>query len=797
MEAIFPLSAMQQSLLFNTLAAPAADPGFLQLRCTLAGDLDPASYRRAWASVVERHPALRTSVHWQDVGKPLQVTLREVALPWTVHDFRDLAAAEQQERLGQFLGDDRERRLDLSRAPAMRLALFQLRDDEWELVWSCHHVLLDGWSGALVLGEVASIYEALRGGTVSALPAVPPYRDYVAWLQRQDSAAAADFWRRALSGMREPTPLPFDRAASAEAGPSPEYERASLELAAADTAALHALARTHRLTLNTVVQGAWAVLLGAHAGRPDVCFGATVSGRAAPVPGIEAMVGLFINVLPVRVSIAAELPLSTWLERLQQQQGALRGYEHIPAAQLQAWSEIPGSRRLFDSLLVFENFPTDSVGGTAERRLRLRDLRGGITTGYPLTLVVAPGERLALHLVYDRGRFGHDGVSLLLQEVRGLLQRMAARPTDRLAELLPSEREAAPAVAASAKAPTLPEPAPRAGRLPPRDSLELQLVQIWESVLGVHPIAVDDDFFALGGHSLTAAQLFDRVEHVLGKRLPLATLFQATTVESLANRLRDEGWRPPWSSLVPLQPQGSQSPLFCIHSYEGHVLFYRELARHLAPDRPVYGLQAVGLDGEQPPLDRVEAMATRYIQELRSVQPRGPYFLAAMCFGISVAFEMAQQLHAQGEEVAELIMLDSGFLSLRPIPAAELPRTRAGRVLRRLRVRAEALAALALRPLDYLRDNPRQRRERRAREAILKAWHRYRPRVYPGQVTLVRSTDYGAKQEWHVATWSNLAASGVRVLVVPGGHLSFLQEPYVGAVAAQLRTCLDAVVPKG
>jgi thioesterase domain-containing protein/acyl carrier protein len=423
------------------------------------------------------------------------------------------------------------------------------------------------------------------------------------------------------------------------------------------------------------------------------------------------------------------------------------------------------------------------------------DLRGGITTRYPLTLLVAPGERLALHLVYERGRFDPADMDRALAELGGMLEGMASRPTARVAELMPS-CNAEPQVMAAPESPSSPQRAGGADMYPPGGALELQLVQIWESILGVHPIGVRDDFFDLGGNSLTAVQLFDRVERLLGKRLPLATLFQASTVESLAARLRDQGWTPPSSSLVVLQPDGYRPPLFCIHSYEGHVLFYRDLARHLAPDQPVYGLQAVGLDGDRPPLDSVEAMAAHYVHELRMVQPRGPYFLAAMCFGISVAFEMAQQLHAQGEQVAELIMLDSGFLTLLPVPVPVVPRTPVGRVIRRLRRHAGRLKAHTMRAVGYLRENSQQRRERRFREAVTHAWFSYEPRVYPGGVTLIHSAEYGTKQEWHVETWSTLAAGGVRIHVVPGGHLSFLHEPYVGELAAQLRTFIDVAAAR-
>jgi thioesterase domain-containing protein len=790
-EAIHPLSPMQQALLFNTLAARGrGDPGFLQLRCVLEGDLDPERYRRAWLRVMERHAALRSSVHWTEVERPLQVVFRRVDLPWTVDEWSAVPAAERQQRLDDLLRADAERGLELSRAPAMRLALVRMGPDRWQLVWSCHHVLLDGWSGALVLAEAAAIHDGLRRGAEPELPPTRPFGEYVAWLQREEVdgvAAAEDLWRRELAGLSLPTPLPAAAPAGARDPDRAGQGRASRELSAAGTAALQGLARRHRVTLSTLVQGAWASLLSAHSGEAEVCFGATVSGRSAPVPGIESMVGLFINVLPVRVRVEPGLAMAGLLERLQEQQARLRRFEHVPTARIQSWSEAPGGTRLFESLVVFENFPVGPPAGSAAGGLRILDLHGGVTSGYPMTLVIAPGAGLALHLLYDRARFDAADAARLLAELARLLEAMAADPAARVGELLTrvEVRRAADDPAAGDP----PAQPASAGRLAPRDALELQLVHLWESVLGVHPIGVRDDFFELGGNSLAAAQLFERVERELRTRLPLATLFQASTVESLAGFLRDTGRSPPPGSLVPMQSVGSRPPLFCVHSYEGHVLFYRDLARRLAPDQPVYGLQAAGLHGEAPPLSSVEEMAAHYLREIRTVQPHGPYLLAGMCFGISVALEMAQQLHARGEKVGALIMLDSGFMMLRARP--EPPRTWTGRALRRVRSHAKGIKKRSL-GLARLFEGPRQRERREFQLGIRRAWSAYRPRPYPGEITLINSVEWGAEQDWYLGTWSALAAGGLQVHTVPGGHLSFLHEPHARHLADTLRACLDA-----
>lgn len=785
---LFPLSPMQQALLFHSVHAGTPDPGFLQLRGTLRGMLEVETYARAWQQVIDRHPALRTSVHWRDLEKPLQVVFREVHLPWAQEDWRALPVAAQQARLEAYLAADRQRGFDLSQVPALRLALFQAAEDRWHFVWSCHHVLLDGWSGALVLEEVAACYEALRGGTDAGLPAARPYRDYVAWLQRQDAREAEAFWREALAGVQAPTPLPFDTPAAG--GARVDRSREAV-LDRTSTAALERFARQNRLTLGTLVQGAWALLLGLHSGEEDVVFGTTVSGRTADVPGIASMVGLFINTLPVRVRVARDASLRDVLAALQDHQAAVSRYEHTPPAQVQAWSGVPGHRRLFESLLVFENFPWNVSKPSRAGTLQVEDFSGDVTTNYPLTLVVAPGEGLSLQVRYDGRRFTAERVDEMLRSLRLLLEHLTGDPGCRVAELLVRLRPAggdggAPLHTANgvARRPSRERPPEE-----PRDALELQLVQIWEQVLGVHPIGIHDGFFELGGHSLHAARLFQEVERRLGRKLPLATLFQLSTVAQLARALRDDGWTPPWSSLVPIQPEGTRPPLYCVHGWLGNVLFYRALGRRLAPDQPVYGLQAIGLDGTTPPPTRIEDMAAPYLHEIRTLQPEGPYYLLGRCFGAMIALEMARQLQDIGEDVAALFVLDS------IIPGEEATGTRVARVLRRyaqlpLRKGRETFARRF--------GTPEQRQAQYFHDRMKIAWKRYTLPVFHGPVTIFLSTEFATQvnPDRHVERWSELATGGAVTYIFPGDHTNILEEPRVQAVADRLRSCLDeACVP--
>ena len=374
-------------------------------------------------------------------------------LPLERLDWRQLPAREQESRLEELIRRGREQPFDLQRAPLLRQCLILLEDRVHVLVWAFHHLTLDGWSRALVLRDWQAAYAACcQGGDAGAagLPKAPPYRDFIAWLERREPGEAEQFWRRELAGFARPTPLPLPGDPAEPAAGAWGVEEARLSAPA--TAALRDLARRQRLTLNTLAQGAWALLLARYSGETDVVFGATVAGRSADLPGIEEMVGLFLNTLPVRVRIAAGEPLILWLQALQERQVEARAYEQTPLVLVQGWSELPRGLPLFDSVLVFENYPVPTLpaaqSGGASRseglRAELASDSGMGHTNYPLALVVsAAGSALGLRASHDRSRFAADAVRRALTHLGSLLEAMAAAPERTLggiSVLTPAER---------------------------------------------------------------------------------------------------------------------------------------------------------------------------------------------------------------------------------------------------------------------------------------------------------------------------------------------------------------------
>jgi amino acid adenylation domain-containing protein/non-ribosomal peptide synthase protein (TIGR01720 family) len=405
---VLPLTPLQEGLLFHALYdEQAVDVYTVQVVVSLAGEVDPGRLRRALQALLRRHPNLRAGFRYQGLPRPVQVIPGELEVPVRELDLAGQGAAAWEDALR----DDRTRRFDLTRPPLVRGTLARTADREWRLVLTSHHILLDGWSMAVVVDELCRLYTA--DGDDSVLPAVTPYRTLLAWLAQRDRQADAAAWRSALAGLAGPTRL---------AAPVDEPDRLpqvrQLTLTRTATAALTTMARSRGLTLNTVVQAAWALVLGIHTGRNDVVFGAVVSGRPPELPGVETMVGLFVNTVPVRVRITAGETVADLLTRLQDEQVSLLEHQHVGLAEIQREA---GTGELFDSVMVFESYPYRGAERSLADDLRVTGISGADATHYPVAMAVVPDDELRI-------RFEHlaDAVD----------QAMAASLADRLVWLL-------------------------------------------------------------------------------------------------------------------------------------------------------------------------------------------------------------------------------------------------------------------------------------------------------------------------------------------------------------------------
>ncbi len=474
-------------MLFHSVYAPDSSDYIGQLSFTLEGKLDAETFAEAWRRAIERHAVLRSSFAWENLDEPVQAVHRLIDLPFEHLDWREVpsglctktsatkdilpqrrkgakkvqrnAAAlcvfaplretssrnnalfvqsfpsvDHEQRLSTLLEAERRRGFDLSVAPLLRLKLVKRADESHTLVWTHHHLLLDGWSIAILLREIFADYENLKRGIDEQPPHSREYRDYIEWLRQQDAARAESFWRAYLEGFSAPTPLGIVHA-SADPAREPDTRRFFLQLSTDTTNRLSAFARQQQLTLNTLVQGAWALLLSRYSREQDVVFGATVAGRPAEFAGIEQMVGLFINTLPVRVRLPAGLRVIDWLRQLQADQASSREYEHSPLVELQALSALPRGAPLFESLLVFENYPLDVNVLGSGKILKASNVWWFDQTNYPLTIVARPGHELSLEVFYDQHRLTNDVVQRLLGHLQIILEGFIVNPSQRLAHV--------------------------------------------------------------------------------------------------------------------------------------------------------------------------------------------------------------------------------------------------------------------------------------------------------------------------------------------------------------------------
>ncbi|MGW0286107.1 amino acid adenylation domain-containing protein [Streptomyces sp. NPDC003236] len=421
---VWPLTPMQSGLLFHAmLAGRELDPYQMQFAMHLDGVVDPARMRAAGQALLDRYPNLRVAYGFGSDGEPVQIVPARVELPWEEIDLRDLPEGEREARLAELLAADRRDHFDVLAAPLVRMKLIRVGERRFELVLMAHHLLFDGWSTPLLMQDLMGLY--VEHGDGSALPRARNYRDFLKWLTRQDRELSARTWAGELAGVTEPTLLaPRARQADTDGG----MGRHQVGLAPERAEALIRRAAELGVTVNTVVQGAWAILLGQLTGRTDVLFGMTVSGRPPAVPGVDAMIGLFINTLPVRVRHQPGDSLARVLTDLQDRQAALLDHHHHGLVDIQ---KATGLSTLFDTIVGFESYPVDKealtrpIGDSGLTVSRSTPVDG---THYPLTLMAAP-EPLRMSLQYQRAVFDPATVERISERYVRVLEQIITDPS--------------------------------------------------------------------------------------------------------------------------------------------------------------------------------------------------------------------------------------------------------------------------------------------------------------------------------------------------------------------------------
>ncbi|OKK04806.1 non-ribosomal peptide synthetase [Streptomyces sp. CB03234] len=535
---VLPLAPLQEGLVFHSLYSESGlDVYATQLGIDLAGPVDPDTLRAAVAALLARHENLRAAFVHEGLARPVQVIPAQADPAWHETDLSALDPERQRTELDRLTAAEAARRFDLTAPPLLRCALVRLAADRHRLVLTHHHLLLDGWSAPVLLEELIRLYHA--GGDASALPPAPPYRSYLAWLSGRDQDASERAWQSELAGLAGGTllaPADPDRApvlparVMAQAGPGL-------------TTALTDLATRLGVTVNTLVQAAWGLVLGRATGSRDVVFGATVSGRPPEVRGVERMVGLFINTVPVRLRTFADEPVRDLLVRLRDQQTELVDHQYLRLVDLQ---KAAGAGELFDTLLVFQNYPVDQAGveDAATDAVRILDVHTSDATHYPLTLDAGlAGQELLLRLGYRPDLFLPEEADRLVAGLLGTLEEMAADP-DRPAGRTTAggldrwAAEVSPLVAGRATPPAAGPASDAAPQAPASATREELLATLFAEALGLPSVGLDDDFFELGGDSIVSIQLAGRARQA-GLVISLRDVFKHKTVRALARHAQD------------------------------------------------------------------------------------------------------------------------------------------------------------------------------------------------------------------------------------------------------------------
>ncbi|MEO0539237.1 MAG: amino acid adenylation domain-containing protein [Cyanobacteria bacterium P01_A01_bin.105] len=439
---IYPLSPTQRGLLFHSLYGPQSGAYVIQVGYTLRGELDRTAFEQAWQQLVQRHTVLRTALVWENLDAPVQVVGQQVQLSVNWLDWQAQSVKAQQYSLQHWLADDRRQGFNLSAAPLMRLTVMQLSQACYRVIWSHHHILLDGWSLPILLQEWMAYYRAASAQSAAspALQLTPalPYRDYIAWLQQQDINVAKQFWQQQLAGITAPTALGIDQGMSPGGDRSTRNKQWGAQqqsLSTQFTQQLQTFARQHRLTLSSLVQGAWARVLSCYSADDAVVYGLARAGRPRDLEGTDTRVGLFINTLPMRVEATSQQTVVEYLQQIQSQQLAQQPYEYASLVDVQSVSDIPQGMPLFESVVVFENYPLapkQTLSG-----LEVADVAITEQTHYPLTLFASAAETFELKALYDQQRLTESSVKRLLGHLQVVLATMVSQPNGLIQRISP------------------------------------------------------------------------------------------------------------------------------------------------------------------------------------------------------------------------------------------------------------------------------------------------------------------------------------------------------------------------
>lgn len=784
--AIYPLTDMQQALLYHHLISED-DEGSLVTECRLKGRISHQLFEKAWNIAAERHEALRNTVHWENLEKPFVVVKTELKVDFTFLDWQNHINVEMEKHLADIKNQIRFEPVNFQKNPLARVTLIRIGEEEYLMLWPTHHLLLDGWSGQVIITDVLKIYKFLDENSVPGLPPIPSYKSYLGWIQKQEKSEALLFWKEAFEHHQK-SKL-FSTADVKSTAITTGILRETLP--AALTAALHKKASALRITMSTLIQGLWGIVLCSYFESDDIAFGTTVSGRSVDIKNIHLMAGMFMNMQPVSISLDTEANLIDWFSSLQNQRLRANQLDYQGLEEISSFIEWPVGRPLFDSLFIFENYPevqTESGG------IEVLDLKSGLTSTFPLTFTVVPGDRMELILASKlEDPDSAIGIGLLKAFIQ-LAEEITSRPIKLLKDLTVLTKQEY-YVKRSSNDPLDNSNRDLSDYIPARNKVELEIVSILENVLGESPIGVRDNFFDLGVNSFSAVRFLNLINKKFRTKLLPTTILEYSTVEAISALISGgEGNKiGSWKNLVPISIKGDKNPLFCLHGGGGHVFYYNELGRNLAPERPVYALQPLGLFEEKAENRSVEEMADSYLKEIREVAPQGPYNLLAYCFSTALGVEMSLKLKQASEEV-NLIILDS-IVEQHSLKKGRFSMRFAGFAKRFLKNPYAAIKVYVINRFEMfvlpiwqiIAASPEKKQLARVRKQLIKAYKNYHwPSFDVPLKMLLTEKENELFNEELLNSWEAIYEGEMEIIDAEGEHRYLLEEPLVKITAEKI-----------
>jgi thioesterase domain-containing protein/aryl carrier-like protein len=788
------------------------------------GKLNVDLLATAFTMAVRRHEVLRTTFAMVD-GNLAQIIGRPYAVTLPVKDLQHIPNAATSPDAGILIREHAAYRMDLRNGPLLVLKLLKFAPEHHLLLVTMHHIICDGISLGILLRDIAVFYKSLVEGTQPDLPELPiQFADFAVWQEEWRKSEAAteslNFWRKTLGKNFSRINLPHDaspegirdRRADSESGDI-ETSLISPEL----TAAAHELCRRENVTLNILLFSIFCALLYRVTGERDIVVGSPCANRNEDT---EELIGLFMNIQVLRVQVEKDETFRTLLTKVQD--WTLGAYEN---------QELPFEELIYDSHFSHRNTSFEipifflyqrsfmviqQVAGL--EITPLRSMSPGAVFEWMFAIVDRPEEGPRLQLEYNPNYFRSTTIQQYLASFTALLESAVQSASLKLDEMAPEDGfllSRLPEVLKKSVAPTAAvdkiEPLVKFGESPyaTNDPIELHLLDLWQSMLAVKELTVDTNVFSLGVSSLSILRLVTRMNSHYSMGFGLASLISAPTIRMVSELVRKRYAPNTASSLVPIQPVGTMPPLYIVHGAGGNVVNFYGLTTRIGTDQPVYGVQAQALEADQHALTTIEDMAAHYLKEIRRVQPKGPYHFLGYSFGGIVVLEMAHQLHAAGETVGMLGMLDTR--------ARDYVRVKSAHNSSSASVEQGGLAGYVHRSmghrsvkawLHFFVTDLKERRNRYVTKlaakmfpkipAFLKNTHEinsyaarnYRVKAIAEKLTLFRAAEQADPSIPSDNGWSSIFTKGIEIHEVPGDHWHVLYEPGIDVLAKSIHDCL-------